>query len=332
MPVRQTIWTTAGRGRLFDSILDTVGDTPDDPDQQSRRRPRDDLRQGGVFQSGGLGQGPAGAQHHRRGRAQRRAEARPDRRRGDQRQHRHRARHGLRAEGLSAGRHHGRQLLHRAAQADADAGRQGRSDAARAKGLRHVQEGGRTRRGQRLVPRPPVRDRGERRHSRGDDRARDPRRFRRLAARLVRDRLRHRRNRRRRRARAAPRAARDVRIVLCEPANAPARRRRAPAGTHPGRRARREPSRLGAAPDPGLDAGLHPRRPAGGDRPQAVRRGRAGRRRRGHQMGEGARAEGGDLHRHLRRIDLRRGAPRSRKRRRPVRSSSACFPTRANAT
>ena len=28
MPVRQTIWTTAGRGRLFDSILDTVGDTP----------------------------------------------------------------------------------------------------------------------------------------------------------------------------------------------------------------------------------------------------------------------------------------------------------------
>ena len=32
-----------------------------------------------------------------------RAEARPDRHRGDQRQHRHRPRHGLRAEGLSAG-------------------------------------------------------------------------------------------------------------------------------------------------------------------------------------------------------------------------------------
>ena len=35
-------------------------------------------------------------------------------------------------------------------------------------------------------------------------------------------------------------------------------------------------------------------------------------RRRGHQMGEGARPEGGDLHRHLRRLDLRRGAPHRR--------------------
>ena len=92
-----------------------------DPDQQSRRRPRDHLREGRVLQSGRLGQGPAGAQHHRGGRAQRRAEARPDRRRSDQRQHRHRPRHGLRPEGLSAGRHHGRQLLHRAPQADAHA-------------------------------------------------------------------------------------------------------------------------------------------------------------------------------------------------------------------
>ena len=30
--------TTNGRGRLFDSVLDTVGDTPCDPGQQSRRR------------------------------------------------------------------------------------------------------------------------------------------------------------------------------------------------------------------------------------------------------------------------------------------------------
>ena len=35
---------------------------------------------------------------------ERRAEARPDRDRGDQRQHRHRPRDGLRAQGLSAGR------------------------------------------------------------------------------------------------------------------------------------------------------------------------------------------------------------------------------------
>ena len=38
----------------------------------------------------------------------RRAQARPDRDRGDQRQHRHRPRHGVRREGLSAGRDHGR--------------------------------------------------------------------------------------------------------------------------------------------------------------------------------------------------------------------------------
>ena len=101
------------------------------PDQQPRRRGRDPLRQGRVLQSCRVGEGPAGAQHHRGGRAQRRAEARPDRRRSDQRQHRHRTRHGVRAEGLSAGRHHGRQLLDRAAQADAHARRQGGADAAR---------------------------------------------------------------------------------------------------------------------------------------------------------------------------------------------------------
>ena len=153
--------TTNGRGRLFDSILDTVGDTPAIRINNLGADARDDLRQGRVLQSGGVGEGPAGAQHHRGGRAQRRAEARPDRGRGDQRQHRHRARHGLRAEGLSAGRHHGRQLLDRAAQADAHAGRQGGADAARPEGLRHVPEGGRTGRGEWLVPRPPVRDQGQ---------------------------------------------------------------------------------------------------------------------------------------------------------------------------
>ena len=59
----------------------------------------------------------------------RRAEARPDRDRGDQRQHRHRARHGVRAEGLSAGRDDGRELQRRAPQADALPRRQGRADA-----------------------------------------------------------------------------------------------------------------------------------------------------------------------------------------------------------
>ena len=129
------------------------------PHQPPRAGRRADLRQGGVLQPGRLGQGPAGAQHHRGGRARRRPQARPDRGRGDQRQHRHRPRHGLRRQGLSAGGDHGRQLLGRAAQADALPRRQGRADAARAKGLRHVPEGEGAGRGQRLVPRPPVRDR-----------------------------------------------------------------------------------------------------------------------------------------------------------------------------
>ena len=83
------------------------------------------------------------------------------------------------------------------------------------------------------------------------------------------------------------------------------RRDGAPAASHPA---------WESAPDPGLDAGLHPGRPARGDRRHALRRTRAGRRRRGHGMGEGARAEGGNLHRHLRRLDLRRRRAGSRER------------------
>ncbi len=57
------------------------------------------------------------------------AEAGPDGDRGDQRQYRHRARHGLRRQGLSARRHHGGELLGRAAEADALPRRQGGADA-----------------------------------------------------------------------------------------------------------------------------------------------------------------------------------------------------------
>ena len=129
------------------------------PDQPAGAGARAALRQVRVLQPGRLGQGPAGAQHHRGGRARRHAEAGPDRGRGDERQHRHRARDGLRRQGLSAGRHHGRQLLGRAAAADALPRRQGRADAARAEGLRHVHEGQGARRQARLVPGAAVRDR-----------------------------------------------------------------------------------------------------------------------------------------------------------------------------
>ena len=94
-----------------------------------------------VVQPDGLGQGPPGARRHRGRRAQRRAEARADRHRGHQRQHRHRPRHGVRAEGLSAGRRHGRELQRRAPQADALPRRQGRADAGGREGQRHARQG-----------------------------------------------------------------------------------------------------------------------------------------------------------------------------------------------
>ncbi len=72
---------------------------------------------------------------------QRRAEARPDRDRGNQRQHRHRPGHGVRAEGLSAGRHHGGEFLRRAAQADALSRREGGADAGVREGQRHAGQG-----------------------------------------------------------------------------------------------------------------------------------------------------------------------------------------------
>ena len=56
-------------------------------------------------------------------------EARPDRRRGDIGQHRHRARDGLRSEGLSVRRDDGRIVLGRAAQDHARARREGHPDA-----------------------------------------------------------------------------------------------------------------------------------------------------------------------------------------------------------
>ena len=309
MPVRQTIWTTAGRGRLFDSILDTVGDTPTirinnlgvdgatiyvkaeffNPAASVKDRLALNIIEEGE-RSGALKPGQTVVE----------------------------ATSGNTGIGLAmVCAQKGYPLVvtmadsfsDRTSQADAHAGRQGRADAARAQGLRHVREGRRTRRSQRLVPRAPVRDRGQRRHSRGDDGARDHQRFRRIAARLVRDRLRHRRNRRRRRAeccaasgpkRASSSASRPTRSSSA----AGVRRTRAadgaPAASHPPW----EPHPIqGWTPD------FIPERAAGGDRPPSLRRSHPDRRRRGNEMGEGARPEGGDIHRHLRGLDLRRRAP-----------------------
>ena len=263
---QQKIRTTAGRGRLFDSILDTVGDTPAIRVNNLGARPCDDLREGRVLQPGGVGQGPAGAQHHRGGRAQRRAEAGPDRGRGDQRQHRHRARDGLRAEGLSAGRDDGRQFLDRAPQADAHAGRQGGADAARARRASAC-----TRRRSNW-PRPmagssPASSRPRpmptftRRRPRARSSMISPDRGSTTSSPATAPAARSSGVG----ARAAPRAAGDPDRAGRARERA-ARRQRPRAGARRRRRAGRQPSGLRAASDPGLDAGLHPERAAGGDR------------------------------------------------------------------
>ena len=80
--------------------------------------------------------------HYRGRRTHRQAQTRPDGRRGHLGQHRHRARHGVRRQGLSLCRHHGGDLLHRAPQDHAHARRQGDPHAGRRARHRHGEEGG----------------------------------------------------------------------------------------------------------------------------------------------------------------------------------------------
>ena len=147
---------------------------------------------------------------------------------------------------------------------------------------------------------------GQRRHPREHDRAGDHRRLRGLAARLLRLGLRHRRHGRGGRAGAEE----DLAGGEDRPLRArqrPARELRHPAGALRGRRAGGRALGLRAAPDPGLDAGLHPAGAAGGDRRPLLRRADPDPRPRGHEVGARARGQGRDLHRRLRRRDLRRG-------------------------
>ena len=80
----------------FQSILETVGNTPVVRINRLAPAGRQPVRQDRGLQSAGLGQGSPGAGRDRGGRAVGRAQAGTDRDRGDQRQHRHRARHGVR--------------------------------------------------------------------------------------------------------------------------------------------------------------------------------------------------------------------------------------------
>ena len=84
---------------------------------------------------------------------------------------------------------------------------------------------------------------------------------------------------------------------------------------------------LGAAQDPGLDAGLPARRAE----PEGVRSARAGHGRGRQEHGAPARARGRHLRRHLVRRDARRGAQGRRDARSRARCCSRCCPTPASA-
>ena len=306
MPTPESIRTTTGRGRLYDSILDTIGDTPAIRINKLGAEHVTIYVKAEFFNPAASVKDRLARQHHRGGRAQRHAQARPDRGRGDQRQHRHRARDGLRAEGLSAGRHDGRQLLDRAAQADAHARREGRADAAGPEGLRHV----------------PARPSNSRRPTAGSSPT------------SSRPRPTPRSTRRRRRARSSPTSPASG-STTSSPATAPA----APWPAWRGccaRSGRRPRSSCPSPPTPSSSAAAPPRsarptaRPRPAIRPSSRIRSRAGRRTSsrwccrkrstgsyydelipvagadGIKWAQRAGAEGGHLHRRLRRLDLRR--------------------------
>jgi cysteine synthase A len=109
-------------------------------------------------------------------------------------------------------------------------------------------------------------------------------------------------------ARVLRRERPETRIVLAEPANA----RLVGSGSLQARMAGGAPAASHPAFEPhpiqGWNPRLHSPGAAGGHRPQALRRGAADRRPGGHKVDAGARAAGGHLHRHLRRLHLRGGA------------------------
>ena len=108
-------------------------------------------------------------------------------------------------------------------------------------------------RGERVVLCPPIRDRGQCPHPREHDRLRDPRRFRRRAAGLLGHRLWHGRHGYGRGSRSAPRATgdQDRPVGACQCA---ASGQRARPGAKLRSLARRKPPCFRAASDPGLDA------------------------------------------------------------------------------
>ena len=209
--------------------------------QPARARAREPLRQDRGVQSARLGEGSPRARRDRGGGEIRRAQARPDRDRGDLGQHRHRACDGVRRQGLSVRLHHGGTVQRRAAQADAFPRRQGGDHARGRTRLRHGRESAGACEEERLVPDAPVRERGQSRHAFAHHGARDHRRLQ-GQARLLGHRLRHRRHAERRRARVREGNAQHQDRAVRAGRSADAHQRPA-AGAQPGRHAGEAASR-----------------------------------------------------------------------------------------
>ena len=123
-----------GRGKVYDSILDTIGDTPlvRLPRLSAELKPKATvLAKLEFFNPHRLGQGPHRRGHDRGAGAGRKAEARRRHHRADQRQHRHRPGLRGRRQGLQADPGHAREHVDRAAQDAGPAGRRAGADPGR---------------------------------------------------------------------------------------------------------------------------------------------------------------------------------------------------------
>ncbi len=189
----------------------------------------------------------------------------------------------------------------------------------------------RTRQDARLVHDPPVRERGQPRHPFAHHRARDPRRLRRRAARLLGHRLRHRRHAEGRRARARARSSPETKIVVCEPTDAPL----LGSGIEQARNADGTP----AAPHPafkphpmqGWTPDFIPKITGDAVAMKLIDRLLADPRPRGDALQPGAGDEGRHLRRHHLGRDLRRRAQDRGRSAERAPTSSACCPTPASA-
>ena len=124
----------------------------------------------------------------------------------------------------------------------------------------------------------------------------------------------------------------ETKIVVCEPDDAQLLGSGAPQQRNPDGSAAAAHPGLQAAPDAGLDAGLHPEADRRRGRHRRHRSHPAHRRRRRHALQPRAGPEGGHLRRHHGRRDVRRRAAGGRRTPRRAPPSCACCPTPASAT